>query len=157
MAAPIKPSTKPFTEERKRKISEAIKKKHQDKEYRRKFLEGIEKFKGVMPEGLKRYQEENDQNGHNNPNWKGGRTSQADLIRKSRWYKELVKNVYKRDDFTCTECGKRGGDLNAHHIVPFIEIINDMDKLKDETNLTTLCVSCHKNTESYGRQSVGAR
>jgi len=33
-------------------------------------------------------------------------------------YIDWRKSVFERDDYTCCECGKQGGTLNAHHIKP---------------------------------------
>lgn len=62
--------------------------------------------------------------------------------RKSGEYSEWRRMVYKRDNWTCQKCGKRGNGayLNAHHIIPF-----SVDKsLRFEiTNGVTLCKKCH--------------
>lgn len=56
-------------------------------------------------------------------------------------YHEWRKAVFERDDYTCQNCGQRGGELNAHHIVPYSESI----ELRYEIdNGITLCKSCHK-------------
>lgn len=47
---------------------------------------------------------------------------------------------FKRDDYTCRDCGQMGGKLNAHHIYPF----QSYPELKFEvSNLLTLCKRCH--------------
>nr|WP_246593661.1 HNH endonuclease [Evansella tamaricis] len=62
--------------------------------------------------------------------------------RKNPKYKEWRNSVFVRDDYTCQKCGKRGGDLNAHHIKPFSTHIN----LRFEvSNGLTLCSKCHKH------------
>ncbi|UPV98778.1 HNH endonuclease [Halorussus gelatinilyticus] len=53
------------------------------------------------------------------------------------------KRVYRRDDYTCQNCGLEGGPrgnatLHAHHIVPKSK--GGEDKL---ANLQTLCEECH--------------
>lgn len=63
----------------------------------------------------------------------------------TRW-KDLRLNILKRDNWTCQniDCGKnyRNGKkrLHVHHIIPY-------KKTKDnsESNLITLCISCHKS------------
>ena len=55
------------------------------------------------------------------------------------------KEVYKRDDYRCQNCGRRGGpygdsELHAHHVVALSD--GGTDKL---SNLTTLCEGCHKS------------
>ncbi len=53
--------------------------------------------------------------------------------------------VFKRDDYTCQDCGERGGDLEAHHIFwwskfPLFRFL--------VWNGKTLCVKCHKKFHS---------
>lgn len=60
----------------------------------------------------------------------------------SDWDKRR-RNVYKRDNYTCQNCGAKGGasgsaELHAHHIVPKGK--GGTDKL---TNLKTVCKPCH--------------
>lgn len=84
-----------------------------------------------------------------NPNWKGGVTPINELIRKSPLYKEWRKNVFKRDNYTCQWCREKesvSGKLNADHIKPFAYF----PKLRfDLDNGRTLCVDCHKKTDTY--------
>lgn len=56
-------------------------------------------------------------------------------------YREWRKNVFKRDDYTCQICGKRGGKLNAHHIIRYR---NSVENRTNIDNGITLCESCHK-------------
>lgn len=77
-------------------------------------------------------------------------TSELDLLRGSARYREWRTAVFERDDYTCQECGERGGALQADHIKPFAfypELRFDLD------NGRTLCVPCHRRTDTYG---VGA-
>ena len=58
--------------------------------------------------------------------------------------------VFERDDYTCRHCGQRGGRLQAHHIQPYKkhpELRHDLD------NGLTLCIECHKKTDSFGWQN----
>ncbi|HUT12453.1 MAG TPA: NUMOD3 domain-containing DNA-binding protein [Thermoguttaceae bacterium] len=55
--------------------------------------------------------------GCKNPNWKGGITPGHDRARNDPRYVEWRTAVFARDNFTCQTCGKRGGDLEAHHII----------------------------------------
>ena len=62
-------------------------------------------------------------------------------FRRTPEYRRWRKEVYKRDDYTCQICGKRGGNLNAHHIEHF----SKNKKLRtDINNRITLCEECHK-------------
>jgi len=55
--------------------------------------------------------------------------------------------VFERDSYTCQKCGKKGGRLQAHHIKPY----KKHPKLRwDINNGETLCLECHKKTDSYG-------
>lgn len=86
--------------------------------------------------------------GENHWNWKGGKTREQERIRKSIEYKLWRTAVYERDDYTCQECGKRGVALNADHIKPF----SQYPELRfDLNNGRTLCVECHKKTDTYLR------
>ena len=87
----------------------------------------------------------------NHWNWKGGINPINDSIRKSTKYKLWRKSVFTRDDYTCKECGIRGGILNADHIKPFALY----PELRFEVgNGRTLCISCHKKTGTYGRGAI---
>lgn len=61
----------------------------------------------------------------------------------------FVRRVFERDDYTCSVCHHRGGELQAHHIDSW-----DWCKERrfDESNLSTTCVECHKEFHRiYGR------
>lgn len=85
--------------------------------------------------------------GSKNPGWIDGRTPIHKAIRNSFEYRLWRESVFKRDDYTCRFCGKRGGTLHADHIKPFAyfpELRFAID------NGRTLCVDCHKKTDTYG-------
>jgi hypothetical protein len=73
-------------------------------------------------------------------NWKGGITNENRRIRASSQYKFWLKSVFKRDNYTCQKCGKRGGKLNAHHIRRFAKF---PELRLDVNNGMTLCADCH--------------
>lgn len=79
--------------------------------------------------------------------WKGGLTKEHARIRKSVHYKIWRESVFKRDNYTCVFCKKIGGTLNADHIKPFA-IYSELRFSID--NGRTLCVSCHRKTETFG-------
>lgn len=87
--------------------------------------------------------------GDKNPNWRGGTCAKRHLLMSSKAYKEWRKAVYERDNYTCVECYERGNgkNLNADHIKPYSthpELALDLD------NGRTLCIPCHKETDTYG-------
>ena len=72
--------------------------------------------------------------------WKGGVTDLNKLERSGAKYKKWRESIFKKDDFTCQCCLKRGCDLNAHHILNF----SDYEDLRyDINNGITLCENCH--------------
>ena len=83
--------------------------------------------------------------GSKNGNWKNGisqqnRTERQNIM-SSLEYKTWRKNVFKKDNYTCQDCGQIGGELNADHIKPFALFPKLRFKL---SNGRTLCVPCHK-------------
>ena len=64
------------------------------------------------------------------------------IQRKSNEYYLWRKFVFNRDNYTCQRCGdNKGGNLNAHHIINYME---SEDLRIDLDNGITLCKSCHK-------------
>lgn len=83
----------------------------------------------------------------NNHNWKGGITPANTKLRNSYEAREWRKFVFKRDDYTCQDCGERGGKLEANHIKRWAEY----PELRFEpSNGETLCRDCHKE-KTYAR------
>jgi len=90
--------------------------------------------------------------GENHYAWKGGITPINEKIRKSLEYKLWRTAVFERDNYTCVWCGNRNGNgkeivLHADHIKPFAhypELRFAID------NGRTLCVTCHRKTDTYG-------
>lgn len=84
-----------------------------------------------------------------NWNWNGGNRREGRHILMGRVeYKNWRLAVFVRDKFTCQLCGKHGGNLNADHIKPYAlypELVLDIN------NGRTLCIECHRQTESWGR------
>ncbi len=108
--------------------------------------------------------------GKSNPNWIDGRSPLSRLIRGLLEYKEWHKAVFKKDNYTCQICGKRGGNLEAHHIkkfrsifIEFLQEYNQFSPFEDKETLArlamtykpfwdidngrTLCWECHKITK----------
>lgn len=98
--------------------------------------------------------------GENNPNYKGY-TEEKQIARGIS--KTISKRKLRECNYTCQHCGKRGGNLDTHHIKPFKIILdeflkneysgdinnlyNEITKYKDfidEENMVVLCHDCHK-------------
>lgn len=96
--------------------------------------------------------------GENSVFWRGGISSENRKIRYSARMQKWRKAVFERDNYTCQECGARSHPgkpviLNADHIKPFAffpELRFDLN------NGRTLCLPCHRKTETWGRQVLKA-
>ena len=82
-------------------------------------------------------------------NWQGGKTSEQKIIRHSLELRLWRESVFKRDDWTCQDCGERGGVLNAHHLKPFAEFPELRTSIE---NGITLCKRCHVNRHKIKRE-----
>ena len=102
--------------------------------------------------------------GENHPMWKGGVSKLQICIRTSGKFIRWRESVYKRDNWTCQNCYRRGSiKLNCHHMKPFAQILFDnnissledsyiVDELWDTNNGVTLCLPCHKERHRlYGK------
>lgn len=96
--------------------------------------------------------------------WKGGISSLRDKIRHCHESSEWRRQVFMRDYYICQQCfnPNRGYYIvNAEHIKPFATILDENNvktledaqrckELWDINNGMTLCVPCHKKTDTYG-------
>lgn len=121
---PNRKKPKPFSEEHRKNLSKAL------------------KGKNTWSRGRK-----SKYTGRRHHFWKDGRSNQKGLKRslemKHAAYREWRRLVYERDKFTCKDCGKRGGRLNAHHIKPYGKYPGLRLAV---SNGITLCHSCHRKT-----------
>ncbi len=86
--------------------------------------------------------------GSKSPFWKGGISKENYRLRRTAKYAQWRTAVFARDDYTCRACRKRGGKLHAHHIKSF----ESYPELRFEvSNGDTLCIPCHKQTDSYAK------
>lgn len=98
--------------------------------------------------------------GNKNPNWKGGIAFKAS-IRDCFKYRQWRSDIFTRDDFTCQWCKIKGERLNAdHYPKAFSVIIKEYniktleealvcEELWNLNNGRTLCINCHKKTDTY--------
>lgn len=91
------------------------------------------------------------QSGEKSHRWKGGITPLNKIIRRSSEFKLWREAVFKRDNWTCVWCLKRGGILHPDHIKPFAyypELRFAID------NGRTLCKTCHMKTDTWGGNAI---
>jgi len=141
-----------LSEETKRKISKARKGMHLSEETRKKMSKNNARF------FLGKTFSEEHKRKKSKP-WSGVRI-QAEIKRKGYLRKPIIKNgkeyspewneirkqIYKKDNWTCRECGIHCQDkkykknrIQCHHI-------DYNEKNNDPNNLITLCASCHGKT-----------
>lgn len=88
--------------------------------------------------------------GENNPNWRGGYNEKG---YGPNW-KKVSLLIRERDNFTCQKCGvsldnlPKKHKLDVHHIVPLREFNGDYNKANVDSNLITLCSTCHMIVEN---------
>lgn len=96
----------------------------------------------------------------NNGHWQGGITELRNAIRSCKEYFLWRAKVYERDNWTCKKCNHKGGDIEAHHIVLFEEIMKkyNIQTLEDAINCPemwnldngiTLCEPCHEEEHTH--------
>ena len=79
--------------------------------------------------------------GENSPAWNPN-ISEEDRIKGRKYpeYTEFVKEVMRRDKWTCDVCGCIGNKLNVHHLNGYGW---DIKNRTNPDNGITLCVFCH--------------
>lgn len=89
-------------------------------------------------------------------NWKGGITPDQIRTRRSLSMQLAREACFERDDYTCQSCGKRGSQLNAHHVWPFQRFPEVKFAV---SNLITLCRKCHdkfhKSAGGHTKVAIG--
>jgi hypothetical protein len=86
--------------------------------------------------------------GTTNPNYKSGSSPERQRLYASGEWKELIRSIYRRDNYRCTQCGspkreRRG--LHAHHVKPWA---THPELRADPSNIVTLCRTCHERLHS---------
>lgn len=85
-----------------------------------------------------------------NGNWRGGVTSGRKKSMSTAKYKQWRRSVFERDNFTCVDCGHRGGDLEADHIKQWAH----HPRLRYAvSNGATKCKECHRERKSHHRRA----
>ena len=89
--------------------------------------------------------------GNKHWNWQGGITIENRRRRNLKEYKLWRGTIFNRDNYTCQFCGARNGNgksvkLQADHIKPW-SLYPDLRL--DISNGRTLCIDCHKKTDTY--------
>lgn len=132
---------KPLSQKTKDKISKKTKERFKDKKQR-------EYFRKMAKDQWNKIYNKTKILGKNHHNWKNAKTPLMIQIRSSKEYKEWRDKVFKRDNYTCWLCGKKGGNLVAHHIRDFSKYPQERFNV---TNGITLCEECHRiiHSKSY--------
>lgn len=95
-------------------------------------------------------------------NWNNGISALYRKIRRMTKYAEWRTYCFQRDNFTCVFCSRKATYLHVDHIRPFAAIVKDhnltstveaqtCEELWNVNNGRTLCVPCHRKTDTYGR------
>ena len=129
--------------------------KHKNTDYLTKRVGSNNPFFGRKhtPEARKKMREM--KIGKRSNSWRGGITKVNKLIRTCEKYKKWRMEVFIRDNWTCQDCGKRGSNLNAHHINKMSDILkltrvndlkeaNNCEELWKAKNGITLCYPYHR-------------
>lgn len=118
-------------------------------------VEAVEKMKNRVITLESRRKMSESKRGEKSYQWKGGisklNRSERQFLMGTFEYKLWRRSVFKRDDYTCIWCGFKGPKLQADHIKPWAtypELRFAID------NGRTLCVDCHKKTDTYGSKAL---
>lgn len=65
-------------------------------------------------------------------------------------WKRISEDIRERDNHTCQECGVSplGRKLDVHHKIP-VRFFDNLDDANKDSNLITLCRSCHGKQKSH--------
>jgi uncharacterized protein YlzI (FlbEa/FlbD family) len=100
-----------------------------------------------------RLKQRNSIKGNGHWNWQGGKTKESTILRNRIETRNWRESVFKRDNYTCQNCGERNHKgngktvtLNADHIKPW-SLFPELRWVL--SNGRTLCLLCHKKTDTY--------
>lgn len=126
-----------MTDEQRKNISDGHKGLIKSKETREKIRDKQIGIKRPQTVGIK------------NANWRGGTSKQSELVRASKQYDRWRRDIFIRDEFTCTECGVKNVYLEVHHIKSFADY---PDLRFDKNNGKTVCVDFHCKIDKHRKQ-----
>jgi hypothetical protein len=156
---------KPLSDELKQKLSIAHTGKVMSDEAKKNMsLSAIKRLENPINHPMFGKQR-HDIRGDKHHNWNNGISSLYKNIRSMSKYYYWRQSCFERDDYICQICFERGIELQVDHIKPFSLIIKEnnlinvqeafcCDELWDINNGRTLCVECHRETDTFG---TGAR
>lgn len=72
-------------------------------------------------------------------NWEKHASSEASRPSPEVW-KKIRAFIFKRDNYTCQYCGRRGARLECDHVIPVAQGGNS-----DVENLVTACFACNRS------------
>lgn len=84
--------------------------------------------------------------------WKGGVSTDRTLI--GAWTRQVAPQVHKKFGYICQHCGKKGGKLQAHHLVP---VFADVKLAYEFDNLVSACAACHTKIHSQNLEADFAK
>lgn len=96
--------------------------------------------------------------GETNPNYVDGSSPERQRMYASGDWKEIVRTIYKRDNYHCVRCGSahtKERSLCAHHVKSFA---GNPSLRFDLDNIVTLCKICHHwvhSKENIGKEYIG--
>ncbi len=102
-----------------------------------------------MPIYDKSYKEKirNSQLGNKNSNWKGGISPEYYRIKGSAAWRNLRSRIFQRDKGICCVCHRNPKKWHMHHLIHW-DLAREL--IFDETNVVTMCPSCHHRTHRKG-------
>lgn len=84
------------------------------------------------------------------PGYIDGKGAERRGLRSTAALKQWRYDIFLRDGFACVHCGDdQGGNLEAHHILPFASY---PEQRFDTSNGVTLCRGCHWLVHAYNLQ-----
>ena len=134
---PFKKGHKPWNKNTKGKMKAWNKGKNLSEEHKKNLSENH--FKKHSLEARKKMS--NSHKGEKNPQWKGGISKEGRRFRQNLDYVLWRQAVFERDEYTCQDCGIRGGKLEAHHFKSFTKYPEFRYVIQ---NGITPCFKCHK-------------